>query len=188
MSPERRVSWPMSRRPVPPSSCDAVARPSAKASVGFRSTLAMPRMPSVPNRRVMPHAVADPAVVERHGRDVPMALAGSAAPRSIRAPPTRPDGGTRKQAQATLAGRTRGLGRGGSTGPRRPRPARPRARPTTSSSPSIGSTTTSTSCVPGARRPTATDASMVDGSSESRAGSGPGEGDLDRGRRERVLA
>ena len=39
-----------SSRPAPTSRC-AVARPSANAVVGFRSTLATPRMPSVPNRR-----------------------------------------------------------------------------------------------------------------------------------------
>ena len=58
MSPDRRVSWPTTSAPLPPIWW-AVARPSANASDGRRSTLAAPRMPSVPNRRVMqgPRAV-----------------------------------------------------------------------------------------------------------------------------------
>ena len=51
MSPERRVSWPTTIEPPGPTSRCAVARPSANAVVGLRSTLATPRMPSVPNRR-----------------------------------------------------------------------------------------------------------------------------------------
>jgi hypothetical protein len=49
----RRVSWPTTSEPPAPTTSWAVARPSAKASDGRRSTLAAPRMPSVPNRRVM---------------------------------------------------------------------------------------------------------------------------------------
>ena len=51
MSPDRRVSWPTTIEPPGPTSRCAVARPSANAVVGLRSTLATPRMPSVPNRR-----------------------------------------------------------------------------------------------------------------------------------------
>ena len=51
MSPERRVSWPTTIDRPGPASRVAVARPRSWAMVGLRSTLAMPRMPSVPNRR-----------------------------------------------------------------------------------------------------------------------------------------
>ena len=51
MSPDRRVSCPTTIDSPRPASRCATARPRAKASVGLRSTLATPRMPSVPNRR-----------------------------------------------------------------------------------------------------------------------------------------
>ena len=51
MSPERRVSWPTTIALPGRTSRFAVARPSANAVVGRRSTLATPRIPSVPNRR-----------------------------------------------------------------------------------------------------------------------------------------
>ena len=59
MSPERRVSWPTTMAPPGPTRRCAVARPRAYASVGLRSTLATPRMPSVPNSRAI---VSRPAV------------------------------------------------------------------------------------------------------------------------------
>src|SRR5258706_12855947 len=51
MSPERRVSWPTTIAPPAPTRRWAVARPRANAIVGFRSTVATPRIPSVPNSR-----------------------------------------------------------------------------------------------------------------------------------------
>ena len=53
MSPDRRVSCPTTSEAPGPPTWWAVARPRANASDGRRSTLAAPRMPSVPNRRVM---------------------------------------------------------------------------------------------------------------------------------------
>ena len=53
MSPERRVSCPTTSEPPAPTTRWAVARPSENASDGRRSTLATPRMPSVPNNRVI---------------------------------------------------------------------------------------------------------------------------------------
>ena len=53
MSPERRVSWPTTMAPPGSASWCAVARPSANARVGLRSTFATPRMPSVPKSRAM---------------------------------------------------------------------------------------------------------------------------------------
>ena len=53
MSPERRVSCPTTSEPPAPTTWWAVARPSENASDGRRSTLATPRMPSVPNKRVI---------------------------------------------------------------------------------------------------------------------------------------
>src|SRR5688572_1206840 len=52
MGPERRVSRPTRKRR--PGSTRAAARPRASTSSGVSSTLATPRTPSVPNRRVMP--------------------------------------------------------------------------------------------------------------------------------------
>src|SRR6187401_2816198 len=51
MSPDRRVSWPTTIAVPGPARRRAVARPSANAKVGRRSTLATPRMPSVPKSR-----------------------------------------------------------------------------------------------------------------------------------------
>ena len=51
MSPERRVSWPTSSRPRTRGARRSPARARTPAVVG-RSTLATPRIPSVPNRRV----------------------------------------------------------------------------------------------------------------------------------------
>src|SRR3954454_22345847 len=48
MSPERRVSWPTTIAPPGPASRWATARPRPYATVGLRSTLATPRIPSVP--------------------------------------------------------------------------------------------------------------------------------------------
>ena len=53
MSPDRRVSWPTTIAPPGGTRRRTVARPRAYARVGRRSTLATPRMPSVPKRRVI---------------------------------------------------------------------------------------------------------------------------------------
>ena len=58
MSPERRVSRPTSTAPPAGTSAWTVARPSAWASAGLRSTLALPRMPSVPKRRPIAQGAA----------------------------------------------------------------------------------------------------------------------------------